>query len=88
MCAFCEDDKEGDLALMMSEAVYAKHAINHAETYISYIDSIMKLQEPNSKEEAVASYQHQEYLHLDERDEYLKREYSACEFEGKIAMLT
>lgn len=61
---------------MMSEAVYTKHAINQSESYISYIDSIMKLQEPANREEAFASYQHQEYLHLDERDEFLKREYA------------
>lgn len=73
---------------MMTDAVYAKHAINQSEAQVAYIDAIMRLQEPATKEDALAACQYHEYIALDENDEFLKREYLASEFDGKIAMLT
>jgi hypothetical protein len=67
-CAFCEEYKEGELLLMMTDAVYAKHTINQSEGYINYIDAIMRLQEPANKEEALACCQHHEFIVLDEGD--------------------
>lgn len=37
---------------MMTDAVYAKHTITQNDAYINYIDAIMRLQEPTTKEEA------------------------------------
>lgn len=34
---------------MMTDAVYAKHAINQSEAHLAYIDAIMRLQEPANK---------------------------------------
>lgn len=67
-CVFCEEYKEGDLLLMMTDAVYAKHAINQSESHIGYIDAIMRLQEPANKEDALACCRHHEYAVLDEAD--------------------
>ena len=67
-CAFCEEYKEGDLLLMMTDAVYAKHTITQNDAYINYIDAIMRLQEPTSKEEAEACCKYHEYIAVDETD--------------------
>lgn len=55
-CIFCEQKGEG-LTLMMNQALIAKHTTHQAEGLISYIDVIMRLEEPCNAEEAWTAYQ-------------------------------
>jgi hypothetical protein len=42
-CMFCGEENDHGLALMMNEALMAKHASNQNDNLIGYIDVIMKL---------------------------------------------
>ena len=64
-CAFCGEGN-GNLTIMMGEALQAKHAISQSEGFLGYVDVLMKLEDPCTSEEAWAANQFKE---LNCRDE-------------------
>lgn len=65
-----------------------KYSENPKELSTSYIDSLLRLESPSSREEAEAACRFREWLVLDDQDEFLKREYRIEEYGGKITQLS
>ena len=61
------------MAVMMGQALMAKHASNQSDNLVAYVDVIMKLEEPCNPFEAWAAFQYKEYQVTDEEEEFLKR---------------
>lgn len=72
-CLFCGEEQSTGLAVMMNQALMAKHATNQSDNLIAYIDVIMKLEEPCSNYQAWAVYQYKQKQIDDEQEEFLKR---------------
>lgn len=58
---------------MMNDAIKVKYVENPKELSTSYIDSLLRIESPTSKEEAEAGCMFREWMVLDDQDEFLKR---------------